>query len=208
MPKIKLTKTELKKQRDSLSQFRRFLPTLLLKKQQLQMETGGCEERIKANIAKIQELKADMADWISLFGPAGAPARLERALSVEKIITEETNIAGVPLPVYKSVVFKCESYSLFEEELWLDSAVEALRRIIELEAERTVIQEQWRRLSAELRVTTQRVNLFEKVKIPESRENIRTIQIYLGDMDTAAVGRSKIAKRKSQARDDQEAPAA
>ena len=46
--------------------------------------------------------------------------------------------------------------------------------------------------------TTQRVNLFEKVKIPECMENIRKIQIYLGDATTAAVVRSKIAKRKMQ----------
>ena len=38
MAKIKLTKGELKKQRDSLKQFRRYLPTLQLKKQQLQMK--------------------------------------------------------------------------------------------------------------------------------------------------------------------------
>ena len=38
--------------------------------------------------------------------------------------------------------------------------------------------------------------LFEKVKIPEARENIRRIQIYLGDQQTAAVVRGKIAKRK------------
>ena len=38
MPKVKLTKTALKQERDSLKQFQRFLPTLQLKKQQLQLE--------------------------------------------------------------------------------------------------------------------------------------------------------------------------
>jgi V/A-type H+-transporting ATPase subunit D len=38
------------------------------------------------------------------------------------------------------------------------------------------------------------VNLFEKVKIPETKENIRMIRIYLGDQQTAAVVRGKIAK--------------
>ena len=33
---IKLTKNELKKQKDNLKQFQRYLPTLQLKKQQLQ----------------------------------------------------------------------------------------------------------------------------------------------------------------------------
>ena len=54
-------------------------------------------------------------------------------------------------------------------------------------------------LRQELRITTQRVNLFEKIKIPEAREAIRRIKIYLGDQTANAVGRSKIAKRKIEA---------
>ena len=41
------------------------------------------------------------------------------------------------------------------------------------------------------------VNLFEKVKIPEAKENIRIIRIFMGDQQTAAVARSKIAKGKN-----------
>jgi V/A-type H+-transporting ATPase subunit D len=63
-----------------------------------------------------------------------------------------------------------------------------------LDAEVRILKEQHRLLSEELRVTTQRVNLFEKVKIPETKESIRMIRIYLGDQQTAAVVRGKIAK--------------
>lgn len=44
------------------------------------------------------------------------------------------------------------------------------------------------------------MNLFEKVKIPETQENIRRISIYLADQQVNAVVRSKIAKRKIAAR--------
>lgn len=70
--------------------------------------------------------------------------------------------------------------------------------IIELRAKRKIIEEQISLLGNELRITNQRVNLFEKIKIPDCLENIRTIQIYIGDVDTAAVGRSKLAKKKTQ----------
>ena len=59
-----------------------------------------------------------------------------------------------------------------------------------------LIEEMLVLIEQELRVVTQRVNLFEKVKIPETRENIRIINIYLGDQQTNSVGRSKIAKGK------------
>jgi V/A-type H+-transporting ATPase subunit D len=39
------------------------------------------------------------------------------------------------------------------------------------------------------------VNLFEKIKIPETKGSIKKIQVYLGDQQTAAVVRGKIAKR-------------
>ena len=44
--------------------------------------------------------------------------------------------------------------------------------------------------------TMQRVNRFEKVKIPDTLENIRRIRIALGDQMTAGVARAKIAKAK------------
>ena len=66
--------------------------------------------------------------------------------------------------------------------------------LLDLEAE--VLDEQVRLLENELRATTQRVNLFEKVKIPETVENIKKISIYMADQQVSAVVRSKISKRK------------
>ena len=66
--------------------------------------------------------------------------------------------------------------------------------MLKLDLEGDILKEQVRLLHAELRTTTQRVNLFEKVKIPETRENIRRISVYLGDQQVSAVVRGKIAK--------------
>ena len=48
MAKIKLTKNELKVQKDALKMYRRYLPTLTLKKQQLQAEIRIIEEKAEA----------------------------------------------------------------------------------------------------------------------------------------------------------------
>jgi V/A-type H+-transporting ATPase subunit D len=198
MPKIKLTKTELKKQRDALKQFTRFLPTLQLKKQQLQMEMRKCQDRLRENESKEKELRAELDSWLALFGPESDVKRLKKIIALKGINSGTHNIAGVDVPVFDSADFEIQEYDLFMEEPWIDDAVEAVRKLIELKAEHEIIEKQYDLIGQELRVTTQRVNLFEKVKIPESKENIRKIRIYLGDMDTAAVGRSKIAKRKVQ----------
>lgn len=198
MAKIKLTKSELKAQRDALKQFTRYLPTLQLKKQQLQMEMRDCEERMKKNLDAEKEVRNKLLSWVQLFGTTNTVEVLTKTVSLEKIDTTRTNIAGVDVPVYKEAIFNVSDYNLFETDYWFDEAIAIIKRVIEIRAEYKIIKEQRDLIAKELRTTTQRVNLFEKVKIPECKENIRTIQIYLGDQQTAAVGRSKIAKRKME----------
>ena len=198
MAKIKLTKTELKSQRDSLKRFKRFLPTLQLKKQQLQMEMRKCQAKLRENEERERDLRSNLDVWVALFGDDSGCKRLQEIVTLVGIETDIHNIAGVKVPVFIRAEFNIDVYELFSEEPWIDDAVRVIQDIIAIREEHNVIEEQYRLIGNELRVTTQRVNLFEKVKIPECRENIRVIQIYLGDMDTAAVGRAKIAKRKIQ----------
>ena len=82
-----------------------------------------------------------------------------------------------------------------QKPLWIDLAAVKMEQTLSLDLEADVLDEQVRLLSHELRVTTQRVNLFEKVKIPETKANIKVITVYLGDQQVAAVVRGKISKK-------------
>jgi len=198
MAKIKLTKNELKKQKDALKMYKRYLPTLQLKKQQLQTEIRGIEAKAKARAVERERLMAEFRAWIAVFGEEDA-VRTESGgwlLSVREIRTTTGNIAGVEIPVYAGADFNLADYDLYLRPLWIDKALDRLKVMLELDLEIKVLQEQIARLARELRITTQRVNLFEKVKIPETAENIKRIRIYLGDQQTAQVVRGKIAKRK------------
>jgi V/A-type H+/Na+-transporting ATPase subunit D len=193
MAAVKLTKNELKKQRDALKRFQRYLPTLVLKKQQLQMVIRQVEGKEREKRNQQEMVREEIRNWIEVFGE---PFPLDEYLAVERVETETGNIAGVDIPVFKNITFKDFDYHLFETPLWIDRALEKLKEIIALDEEVKILQRQIALLSQELRTTTQRVNLFEKVKIPETKENIRVIRIYLGDQQTAAVVRGKIAKKK------------
>ncbi len=194
MAKIKYTKNELKAQRDSLTRFRRYLPTLLLKKQQLQLEMRLLEAQIAAKRDEEEKARADLSAWVKLFSE---PFDFAPYIKVTEIRRSSGNIAGVTIPMFESMRFEDALPDLFETPAWVDGGIEMLKQLIRLRVERQVIEEQHRLLSDELRTTSQRVNLFEKVKIPECRENIRVIRIFMGDQQTAAVARSKIAKGKS-----------
>ena len=108
------------------------------------------------------------------------------------------NIAGVNIPVYEGADFSRGDYDLYSTPLWIDMAADRMEKALSLDLEADVLEEQVRLLAQELRVTTQRVNLFEKVKIPETKANIKKISVYLGDEQVAAVVRSKISKKKLQ----------
>lgn len=192
MAAVKLTKNELKKQKDALKRFQRYLPTLQLKKQQLQMIIRQVEQEHDALAREKDARRHQLESWIGLFQDEARPQDYVRP---EKVRTSIGNIAGVDIPVFEELAFADVRWSLLETPLWIDSGVDALKTLVEYDARLRVLDEQLRRLGDELRTTTQRVNLFEKVKIPETKENIRRIRIYLGDQQTAAVVRGKIAKQ-------------
>jgi V/A-type H+-transporting ATPase subunit D len=194
MAKIKLTKNEQKKQKDSLKMYTRYLPTLILKKQQLQMEIRKVENRATEVKAKKEGLENDFRQWVGVFGEdVGLDGNL---LRIKEVVTSQGNIAGVPIPVFEKAEFYPVSYDLFEKPLWVDKAVSKLEQLMLLDLEYEVLEKQVDLLNRELRTTTQRVNLFEKVMIPETKANIKKIGVYLGDQQTAAVVRGKISKRK------------
>lgn len=194
MAKIKYTKNELKAQRDALKRFKRYLPTLLLKKQQLQLELRLLDQRIEAKQDEQRTFVEELGPWIKLFA---VPVDLARHLHLAEVKTSTGNIAGVNIPVLKEVVLTRLPLDLHATESWHDDGLAAIERALRMKVELNILREQRRLIADELRTTSQRVNLFEKVKIPEARNNIRMIRIYLGDVQTSEVARGKIAKKKT-----------
>ena len=195
MAKIKLTKTELKAQTDALKRFQRFLPMLQLKKQQLQGEIAGIAAKAEATAARERDLRREIGGWVGLL--ATDEPLLDGLVRVKGVRTGHANIAGVTIPTFEAVDTEAKEIDPWATPAWLDAAADATVRLLVLQSERAVYDEQRRLVEEELQRTSQRVNLFEKVKIPECREAIRVIKIALGDEQTAAVARGKIAKSRS-----------
>ena len=196
---IKLTKNVLKKQKDNLKQFQRYLPTLQLKKQQLQSVIMRIRNELEEKETERIQMVGDLDEWIDVFAENeifDEELKLDKLVEPDQVITKDDNIAGVKIPTFEELTFKDINYDVDEYPLWVDTAVIKLREIARLDALVATLRKQTELLEAELRTTSQRVNLFEKVKIPEAKENIRVIQVYIGDQQTAAVVRGKISKKK------------
>ena len=194
---VKLTKNELKAQKDALKRFERYLPTLQLKKQKLQSVMLQLSAQLEALEARRSAAINGLDDWVAVFSENRTMEhKLQDLVEPESVICGEENIAGVIVPVFRALQFREIDYDPGDYPLWVDTAVVKLQEIAGLDAEAKTLRRRTELLEQELRVTSQRVNLFEKVKIPEAKENIRVISIYLGDQQTAAVVRGKIAKNK------------
>ena len=196
---IKLTKNEEKVQKDRLKQYQRYLPTLQLKKQQLQMVIMQTRAELEQKEAERGQMIGDLDDWVAVFAENNIfdeDKKLDNLVEPDTVISKKENIAGVTVPKFVELTFKDISYDIDDYPLWVDTALVKLREIARLDALVSTLRKQEELLEKELRATSQRVNLFEKVKIPEAKENIRRIGVYLGDQQTAAVVRGKISKKK------------
>lgn len=196
MVKVKLTKTELKAQTDALKRYQRFLPMLQLKKQQLQGEIAGIAAKAEATAEKERKVRENLSRWVGLF--ATEEALVSGLVKVHSVNTGTANVAGVTIPTFESINTEVKSVDPWATPAWVDDAVSTTADILSLQCERAVYEEQVRLITIELQQTSQRVNLFEKVKIPECKEAIRIIKIALGDEQTAAVTRGKIAKGRDK----------
>ena len=143
----------------------------------------------------MNRLTDEMVPWVSLLGEE---VGLQELIELKGIEIRQENIAGVDIPVFVEAHIEVKDYDLYEYPLWVDRAIDLVKQMIILRSEKLIFNFQERCLQKELQVTSQRVNLFEKVKIPESKEAIRRIAIYLGDQQIAEVGWARMAKKKIQ----------
>ena len=193
--KVKLTRPELKRRRDALARFERYLPTLKLKQQQLQLSIRQVDKQRRQAAADLKTAQDAFAPYAAVLADR-AGLNVRRLAAPADVRTGQRNVAGVNIPILEDVTFPAATYSLFGTPAWVDRALADLRQVSRRQAQADVLDQQHDLLRRELTTVIQRVNLFEKVMIPEAREIIRRIRIHLGDEMTAGVGRAKIAKAK------------
>lgn len=192
--RVLLTRLGLKREREKLARYQRFLPALKLRQQQLQMVLRRTNTALEAASERLDIATAAFDAYRVVLGDLAGVDII--ALAEPDIELGSENVAGVKMPTLEEIHFRDVAYSLFGTPPWVDRALLDLRTLNRRRAEVEVLEERRRLLQRELSRVVQRVNLFEKVKIPEAREAIHKIRIHLGDEMAAAVGRSKIAKAR------------
>lgn len=198
MAKIKFTKNELRDQQTHLQQLEKYLPTLQLKKAMLQAEVLDA----KASLSSLEDTYHTKRNHILGFCElltTKCSVDPTQAVIIKQLHQHTENIAGVEVPCFDEIQFEDFNYSLFETPPWIDAAVIDLRELTSLSVQVKIGKERLTALEKEWREVSIRVNLFEKILIPRAIENIRTIKIFLSDLQLSAVSRAKVAKAKISA---------
>lgn len=194
MARLQLNKSSLAEQSARLRTYQRFLPALDLKRQQLMAERAKARQAMRHTQAEIDQLRRHVGRELPMLG--NHDVGLTDLVRVEQAVIDYENKVGTRLPRLSKIEVKVNDYSLLAKPHWVDSVVVRVHDMLELKIRLQVEQRRLALLDEAVDTITQRVNLFEKVLIPKTQDNIKRIRIYLSDNEMAAVVRSKIAKRK------------
>lgn len=203
--RIKLNKVSLRTQKQKLAMYQRFLPALEARKQQFLMHLAIVRKEIAEQDVRMNDIMQEIATWSVLLGDMGQLLRY--FIEIREVKSSIRNVAGLKVPEFRGVDFSDPPYSYFATPPSFEEVVRQTRDAIECREAIRMLKEQEQVLFEGFRKTSQRINLYEQRLIPDCREAIRKIMVYLQDQQAAAVGVAKVAKRMTEAAMLQEAAA-
>ncbi|MFP4098590.1 MAG: V-type ATP synthase subunit D [Alphaproteobacteria bacterium] len=195
MAKVALNKSELKTQNDRLKTFKKFVPSLDLKRKQIMAAINKSKRELEALHNEVRDVNRRLMDEYPML--AKSKLRMENFIEVEKVEVGTENVVGVKLPKFIGQKINVKDFGELQTPQWLDCLASDLYRACALRFRIKIAERRIELLDKALRKTTQRLNLFEKVMIPETKAIIQKIKIYLSDSERASVVQAKIAKAKT-----------
>lgn len=191
--KIQFNKTFLQRIRKQLTMREKALPTLQSKEAALRVEVKKAKDHANAINKKLEEKKREYETIVNLWAEFD-PDLIE----VKEVKFGNKKIAGVSTPVFEGVEFEVKPYSLFNNPGWFPDGIEILKEMTRLAIERDFFFRKMRILDYARKKTTQKVNLYEKVQIPEYRDAIRRITRSLEDAENLSKASQKIVKARHE----------
>ncbi len=191
--KFQYNKTSRQALEKQLKMRQRALPTLKNKESALRSDV----KRAKDNAQRLEEqIKKELLQY-------GQMVRLWGEFDPSLVKIDEVNlsvkkIAGVATPVLNEIKFKVSPYNPFTHPVWFADGINIVRNLTSLAIEKEVFLRKMELLDYARRKTTQKVNLYEKVQIPEFEDAMRKIKRFLEDEDNLSKSAQKIVKTRQQ----------
>ena len=170
------------------------LPTLKNKEAALRMEVKKAKDKTreleKKLNARVNKYTTEAGIWNEYNN---------QLLKIDKVITTQRKIAGVKIKILKDIVFIKKDFSLFNNPKWFSQGIDIIKELAKIAVEKEYSDKMMHQLNHARRKTTQKVNLYEKVQIPDFQEAIMKIKRFLEDEENLSKSSQKIVKKRQQA---------
>lgn len=191
--KFQYNKTALQGLNKQLKIRQKALPTLKNKEAALRLEVKNAKAKTTMLESKLRNKLAEYSSSIALWNEF-----LEGILKVSQVETYPKKIAGVSVPVLKNIAYSEADFSLYNTPQWFPEGISLLKEFGSLAIEKEIFYRKMQLLDHARRKTTQKVNLYEKVQIPEYEDAIRKIKRFLEDEENLSKSAQKIVKKRRQ----------
>ena len=189
--KIKYTKTERARQKKILKVSERMLPLFEAMEKSLMSTILTISEKIEEIRLALAENSLAAKPWLAVMGDEWVD--MHQYISINETITRPMDVAGIRVQEFERVDIK-ENPVEEDAPLWVDDALDLMKKQIKLLAEIKCLEEQIRLLEEELLDVRARVKLFENRRIPNAKEAIRKIGQKLQDDERLTIATAKVVK--------------
>ena len=193
--KFQYNKTALQNLRRQLSIREKALPTLKSKEAALRLEVRKITAEIELLKEEYQKLVKENQNYNGFW------TEFPEIVKIKKINSEFKNIAGVKVNILSNIDFAIENVSLFNMPSWIRLAISMFERLMTIQVKIEMTEARLNALAYARKKTTQKVNLYEKVQIPEYKTAIIKIKRYMEDEDNLSKSSQKIVKERNRAKE-------
>jgi V/A-type H+-transporting ATPase subunit D len=190
--KFQFNKTSLQTLNKALKMRYMALPIIKNKESALRLEVKRTKDLLKQNQQQLETKINTLEPYKALW-----PQFEFDLVKVSKTDLGQRKIAGVRIPTFQSIEFETPKVVWFNQSLWVSEAILELRGLVELQSKSKILELQVQILEKERKRTTQKVNLFEKVQIPEIENGIKKIKRFLEDEENLSKAAQKMVKSRN-----------
>ncbi len=191
--KFHYTKTSLQSLNKQLNTRLNALPTIKNKESALRTEVQRVKSELKAVETLINKKLTEYKNIISLwaeFDPS--------IVTIRELILDSKKIAGINVPILRDIIFSIKNFSLFNSPKWFLDGIVIIKDISRIIIEKNILSSRIKLLDHARKKATQKVNLYEKVQIPDYQKAIIKINNFLEDEENLSIAAQKMAKKKRE----------
>ena len=170
------------------------LPTIKSKEAALRLTVKKQKEILKSLTEDYNTKMNNLLGLMRLWGEFP-----EELFNLKEVVLNVKKIAGVKTPELNTINYEVLNFSRFTSPVWMNQGIVILKEITELICNMEIAERKLELLEYARKKTTQKVNLYEKVQVPEFSEAIRKIKRYLEDVDNLEKAGQKITKQRQAA---------